>query len=65
MVIFNLNLISRHSPAVCSISEAALPTGDVLPQSGPSGRAQASRSQKARERNSDRICLDRYHPRRQ
>jgi hypothetical protein len=62
--IHNLKFISRHSPAVCSISEAVLPTGDVLPQSRPSGRAQASRSQKARERNSDRICLDRYYPRR-
>lgn len=60
MEIFNLHFISRHSPAVCSISEAVVPTCDVLLQSGPSGRTQASRSQKARERNSDRICLDRY-----
>jgi len=59
MVIFNLYFVSRHSPAVCSISEAVVPACDVLVQSGPSGKTQASRSQKARERNSDRICLDR------
>lgn len=36
-----------------------LPTCGVLLQTGPSGRIQALRSQNEKERNPDRICLDR------
>ncbi|XP_023723351.1 leucine-rich repeat-containing protein 49 isoform X3 [Cryptotermes secundus] len=49
----------QRSSAVCSSTGAVLPTSGVLLQTGPSGRIQALRSQKEKERNPDRICLDR------
>jgi hypothetical protein len=51
---------SRGGSAACSKSDADLQTCDILLKTGPNGRIQASRSQKEKERNPDRICLDRY-----
>ncbi|XP_069672642.1 leucine-rich repeat-containing protein 49 [Periplaneta americana] len=51
----------RGNPASCNILDSDIQRSDVLLQTGPtgSGRLHVSRSQKEKERNPDRICLDR------
>lgn len=53
-------LFPRSGTATWTTSDASIPTSDIFLKAGPSGRIQALRTQKEKERNPDRICLNRY-----